>query len=155
MVPLPSMIILIQAKNTLHSALTGMMGAFVFDSRTYSKVSNNKSIEGFFLSFIWWVVFTFSGYIISFLFTFKLPERSRQTEIARLTAFAQTPGILWIFGVIPHIGIAVTNTAAIWQMATTTVAIKHSLKDRTHWRAIASTLVGFLLWLAVINIFKS
>lgn len=186
MVPLPSMIILIQAKNTLHSTLTGMMGAFVFDSRTYSKVSNNKStgvlalfilfitscargvgqigsvnlswigfIEGFFLSFIWWVVFTFSGYIISFLFTFKLPERSRQTEIARLTAFAQTPGILWIFGVIPNIGIAVTNTAAIWQMATTTVAIKHSLKDRTHWRAIASTLVGFLLWLAVINIFKS
>ena len=186
MVPLPSMISLSQAKNAVHSVFIGILGAAVFDSRTYTKVSAEKStgalallillitscargigqigsgnlswigfLEGFFLSIIWWVVFTFSGYIVSFLFTLKPLARSKQTEIARLTSFAQAPGILWVFGVIPNIGIALTNTAVIWQMATTTVAIKHSLKDQTHWRAIASTVAGFLLWLAVMNIFKS
>lgn len=186
MVPLPSMISLSQAKNAVHSVFIGILGAAVFDAKTYAKVSSEKStgalailillitscargigqigsgelswigfIEGFFLSIIWWVVFTFSGYIMSFLFTLKPLDRSRQTEIARLTSFAQAPGILWVFGVIPNIGIALTNTAVVWQMATTTVAIKHSLKDQTHWRAIASTVAGFLLWLAVMNIFKS
>ena len=112
-------------------------------------------IEGFFLSIIWWIVFTLSGYLISFLVTLKPLTRSRQTEIARLISFAQAPGFLWVFGVIPNIGIAITNTVVIWQMATTTVAIKHSLKDGTYWRAIGSTFAGFLLWLVVINIFKS
>jgi len=70
-------------------------------------------------------------------------------ELARTTGFAQSPGILRVFGFIPGLGF-IFFAVSLWQFAAMVIAVRQALDYRSTWRAvgvvaIASILVSIIL----------
>lgn len=76
---------------------------------------------------------------------FRTPEtRADWGELARTTGFAQSPGVLRIFGVIPAIGPVIFTVVGIWQLAAMVTAVRQALDYESTWRAVGVVLVGFI-----------
>jgi hypothetical protein len=69
-------------------------------------------------------------------------------EMARTIGFAQTPGLLAIFGFIPILGGLIGFVAAVWMLACVIVAIRQAL-DFTTGRAIGTAVLGFIVLVAI------
>jgi hypothetical protein len=67
-------------------------------------------------------------------------------ELLRTLGFAQAPGVLMIFGIIPILGGLVRAVAAVWMLFTGVVAIRQAL-DVSTGKAIATALLG---WVALV-----
>ena len=67
-------------------------------------------------------------------------------ELLRTVGFAQSPGVLMIFGIIPILGGLVRAVVVIWLLATGIVAIRQAL-DFSTGKAI---LTAFLGWIAIV-----
>lgn len=69
-------------------------------------------------------------------------------ELLRTIGFAQAPGVLMIFGIIPILGGLVRVVVAVWLLITGIVAIRQAL-DFSTGKAILTALLG---WLAVVTL---
>jgi hypothetical protein len=69
-------------------------------------------------------------------------------ELLRTLGFAQAPGVLMIFGIIPILGGAVRAIVAIWLLITGVVAIRQAL-DFSTGKAIVTAILG---WLVVVTL---
>ena len=67
-------------------------------------------------------------------------------ELLRTLGFAQAPGVLMIFGIIPILGGLVRMLVAVWLLVTGVVAIRQAL-DFSTGKAIVTALLG---WLALV-----
>ena len=67
-------------------------------------------------------------------------------ELLRTIGFAQSPGVLMIFGIIPILGGLVRVVVAVWLLFTGIVAIRQAL-DFSTGKAI---LTAFLGWIAMV-----
>jgi hypothetical protein len=67
-------------------------------------------------------------------------------ELLRTLGFAQSPGVLMIFGIIPLLGGVVRAVVAVWLLVAGIVAIRQAL-DFSTGKAIVTALLG---WLAVV-----
>lgn len=67
-------------------------------------------------------------------------------ELLRTIGFAQSPGVLMIFGIIPVLGGVVRAVVAIWLLIAGVIAIRQAL-DFSTGKAIVTALLG---WLAVV-----
>ncbi|MHB1222845.1 MAG: Yip1 family protein [Gemmatimonadaceae bacterium] len=72
-------------------------------------------------------------------------------ELLRTLGFAQTPGVLAIFGLIPFLGWLAVFLAAVWQLAAGIVAIRQAL-DFSTGKAILTALIAFVVVLVVMSI---
>jgi hypothetical protein len=66
-------------------------------------------------------------------------------ELLRTLGFAQSPGVLMIFGIIPLLGGVVRLVVALWLLVAGVIAIRQAL-DFTTGKAVVTALLG---WLAV------
>lgn len=64
-------------------------------------------------------------------------------ELLRTLGFAQAPGVLFLFGIIPLVGGLVALVVALWILIAGIVAIRQALDFGTG-RAIATALLGFI-----------
>lgn len=81
-----------------------------------------------------------------------LPEASTEADwgqVARTTGYAQSPGLLRIFGFIPVVGPLIILVSSIWQLVAVVVAIRQALDYTQTWRAVVVVLIGWLVNLAV------
>ena len=67
-------------------------------------------------------------------------------ELLRTLGFAQAPGVLMIFGIVPLLGGLVRAIVAIWLLVTGIIAIRQAL-DFSTGKAI---LTAFLGWMALV-----
>lgn len=77
-----------------------------------------------------------------------LPEAQTDADwaqVARVTGFAQAPGLLRLFGFLPLIGGLVVLVANIWMLVAMVVAVRQVLDYRDTWRAVLVVLVGWLI----------
>ena len=65
-------------------------------------------------------------------------------QMARTLGFAQSPGVLKVFGFVPGIGPVIFGIAGIWQLVAMVVAIRQALDYTSTWRAVGVALVGFI-----------
>ena len=65
-------------------------------------------------------------------------------QLLRTLGFAQSPGVLRIFGLIPIIGPVIFFATILWQMATTVVAVRQALDYTSTLRAVGVVLVAFI-----------
>lgn len=75
-------------------------------------------------------------------------------ELLRTLGFAQTPGILAIFGIIPILGWLFRGVAAIWILVAAIVAIRQAL-DFSTGKAIATAVVGWLCLLLLMLVLNA
>ena len=65
-------------------------------------------------------------------------------ELARVTGFAQSPGLLFVIAVVPVVGNWFLPVVALWQLAAMVVGIRQALDYTSTFRAIGVVLIGFV-----------
>ena len=70
-------------------------------------------------------------------------------QLARTLGFAQSPGVLKVFGFIPVLGPVVFTIASIWQLVAMVIAIRQALDYTSTWRAVGVAVVGFIPYVVV------
>ncbi|MGH7263664.1 MAG: YIP1 family protein [Candidatus Rokuibacteriota bacterium] len=94
---------------------------------------------------IGWYVWAYLAYWIG---TRLLPEagtRATHGELLRTVGFASAPGLLRILGLLPALRGVVFLAAAVWMLVTTVLAVRQALDFRSIWRALAVTVIGWLV----------
>lgn len=72
-------------------------------------------------------------------------------ELLRTLGFAQTPGVLALFGLIPFLGVPILFVVGVWQLVAGVVAIRQAL-DFSTGKAILTALIAFVVVLVVMSI---
>ncbi len=94
-----------------------------------------------------WVIWAFLCYIIG---TKMLPEPQTEADLGQLlrtTGFAQSPGILRIFGIIPVIGWLISLAASIWMLVAMVIAVRQALDYKSTGRTVVVVLIGFVVYM--------
>ncbi len=96
-----------------------------------------------------WMAWAMLTYIIG---THVLPEpttRANPGELLRTLAFASSPGLLRVLGVIPGLRLVVFAVTSVWMLAAMVVAVRQALDYTSTARAIGVCLLGWALSLAI------
>ena len=72
-------------------------------------------------------------------------------ELLRTLGFAQAPGVLALFGLIPVLGVMALFIVGIWQAIACVIAIRQAL-DFSTGKAIVTALIGFIVIMVVMAI---
>jgi len=124
----------------LLASLAGGLGSNSFGAEGLSSF-----IIGAIATLIGWVTWAFVTYIIG---TRLLPEsqtRADHGELMRTLGFAQSPGLLRIFGILPGVGPLVLSLTQIWLLVAMVIAIRQALDYHSTFRAVGVCLVGWVL----------
>lgn len=109
-------------------------------------------LVGIAVSLVGWVMWAWITYLIG-TSIFRTPEtRANWGELARTLGFAQSPGVLRVFGVVPAIGPVVFALASIWQLVAMVIAIRQALDYTSTLRAIGVAVVGFIAYAVLTSI---
>ena len=106
------------------------------------------------VSIVLWAIWAALVYAVG---TRLLPEpdtRADWGEVARTVGFAQTPGVLRLFGIIPGLGEFIRAAADIWVLIATVVAVRQALDYRSLPRAVGVCLIGWVLQIVVFAIVR-
>ncbi len=102
-------------------------------------------IIGIVSAVVQWVLWAFVTLILGTTI-FNTPETHADWgQLARTTGFAQAPGILRIFGIIPFLGGVIVFVALIWQIVAMVIAVRHALDYTSTFRAVGVVLVGSVI----------
>jgi hypothetical protein len=106
-------------------------------------------IVGTFGGFLGWVSWAALTYLIG---VHILPEPQTQADLGQLLrtlAFASSPGLLLVVGVVPGLRFLTGVVVHLWMLVAMVVAVQHALDYRSTGRAVAVCALGWLLSLAV------
>ena len=102
-------------------------------------------ISGVIFGLVSWAFWAYITYVIGTTL-FRTPETEADWgQLARTTGFAQTPGVLRVFGLIPGIGLTIYFAASLWQLVAMVIAVRQALDYRSTWRALGVVAVGFIV----------
>ncbi len=153
---------------TPRSLTDRMLGAAQLDASTFEEVEGDESatsqaalvvgmvavasavggvgggargvVAGLLSAFLGWLVW--SG--ITFLVGDRLlGGKATWGELLRTLGFAQAPGVLFVLGVVPVLGVFVRLAVSVWILVAGIVAIRQAL-DFTTGKAIATAVIGWL-----------
>jgi hypothetical protein len=103
-----------------------------------------------------WMSWAMLTYVVGTHFLPEPQTRADVGELLRTIAFASSPGLLRVLGVIPVVGLPIYVIASIWMLLAMIVAVRQALDYRSLSRAVAVCVVGWTLSLvvaAIIGIF--
>jgi hypothetical protein len=158
-----------------------MLGAARLDSATYEEVENDKAataqalgvvvlsavaaglgfgagLRGLVIStlasIVMWAIWAALVYAIG---TRLLPEQDTRAdwgEVARTVGFAQAPGVLRVFAIIPVLGHFVSAATDVWVLIATVIAVRQALDYRSLPRAVGVCLIGWVLQIVVLAVVR-
>jgi hypothetical protein len=64
--------------------------------------------------------------------------------MARVTGFAQTPGLLMFLGFVPLVGGVIVFAIIIWQAIAMVIGVRQALDYQSTLRAVGVVVVGFI-----------
>lgn len=96
-------------------------------------------------AFVGWLVWAGVTYLIG---DKLLGGTATWGELLRTLGFAQAPGLLYIFGIIPVLGWGVRLVVWVWLLVTGIVAIRQAL-DFSTGKAILTAVLGFLAYVLI------
>lgn len=100
-------------------------------------------MTGILSAYIGWLLWSGVTYLIG---TKLLGGTATWSELLRTIGFAQSPGVLYVIGVIPLLGWLANLVVAFWVLIAVIVAIRQAL-DFSTGRAILTALIGFIPYL--------
>lgn len=112
---------------------------------TLSATGNIMGIAfGIIAGLLSWAVWAFITYMVGTKLLKTRETVSSWGELARVTGFAQSPGILFVIAVVPVVGSWLLPVVALWQLAAMVVGIRQALDYTSTFRAIGVVLIGFV-----------
>jgi hypothetical protein len=149
------------------SLIERMVGAATLDIDTYEEVEHDESatsqaaivvaivavaaaiggvdagtgglIAGLISAFAGWLIWSAMTYLIG---TSLFAGKATWGELLRTLGFAQSPGVLYVLGIIPILGVFVKYGVWIWLLVAGIVAIRQAL-DVDTGKAILTALIGW------------
>ncbi|WP_348671822.1 YIP1 family protein [uncultured Abyssibacter sp.] len=91
-----------------------------------------------------WIVWAAVIYVVGAKLLPESGTRANVGQLLRTLGFAQSPGLLRVFGFLPMVGGLVYLLATLWTIACTVIAVRQALDYRSTGRAIGVTLLGFV-----------
>lgn len=91
-----------------------------------------------------WAVWAFITYMVGTKLLKTGYTESSWGELARVTGFAQSPGILFLIAVVPVVGTWILPVVSLWQLAAMVVGIRQALDYTSTFRAVGVVLIGFV-----------
>ena len=158
-----------------------MVGAARFERATYEEVEQDRTATGQALgvvvlssvaaglgfgaglhgliintvaSIVLWAIWAALVYAIG---TKLLPEQDTRAdwgEVARTVGFAQAPGVLRVFGIIPVLGEFARAGTDVWVLIATVVAVRQALDYRSLPRAVGVCVIGWGLQIIVFAVIR-
>lgn len=104
-------------------------------------------IVGVATGLVGWALWAWITYFIGTTLFRTAETQANWGQLARTLGFAQSPGILKIFGVIPGVGPFILFAVFVWQLAAMVVAIRQALDYTSTLRAIGVAAVGLIPYL--------
>jgi hypothetical protein len=95
------------------------------------------------------------AWIVYFIGTKILPEHETHADwgqLARSLGFAQSPGVLRVFGVLPGVGSIIFLIVSAWMLVSMVIAVRQALDYTSTLRAIAVVLLGFIPYVILMSI---
>ena len=166
------------ASNQQTELIQRMIGAAKLDTATFEEVENDGSatrqallvvalvslatgigylgsggltglVSGIIYGIVGWALWAWITFFVGTTIL-KTPETDANWgQLARTLGFAQSPGVLKVFAVIPWIGPLVFAIASIWQLVASVIAIRQALDYTSTWRAIGVAIIGFIPYAVV------
>ena len=96
-----------------------------------------------------WVFWAFMTWIIGTKFLATPETKSDMGELLRTMGFAQSPGLLRVFGLIPVIGTFVNIVVMVWLLVAMVVAVRQALDYTSTGRAILVCGIGWAINVAI------
>ncbi len=109
-----------------------------------TKVNALGIVLGILVALVGWAVLAWLTYVIGATVLRTEETKADWAELARTLGFAQSPGILRLFGGIPIIGSWVFPVVAVWQLAAAVIAIRQALDYKSTWRAVGVAVLSFI-----------
>jgi hypothetical protein len=135
---------------------TGQALAVVVLASLATGIGAGGGLRGLAFGLIAWLLGWYLWSLLTYwIGTRLLPESGTQAtlgEMLRTIGFAQAPGILRVFGIIPGLYIFVTLATAIWMLIAAVVAIRQALDYQSTGRAVLVVVVGWIVQLAVLAV---
>ena len=108
-------------------------------------------INGVFIGILNWAIWALVTMVVGTTIL-KGPDTSADWgELARVTGFAQTPGLLNMFTFIYAVEFYVWVAASLWQFAAMVVAVRQALDYTSIWRAFFVVLISYIFVLLVVT----
>ena len=104
-------------------------------------------IAGAVAALLSWVIWAYLTYLIGTRLLSEPQTQADMGQLMRTLGFAQSPGVLRIFGGVPVIGPLVLGVVSVWMLVAMVIAVRQALDYTTTWRAVVVCVVA---WLAVI-----
>ncbi|HEU4723667.1 MAG TPA: YIP1 family protein [Candidatus Eisenbacteria bacterium] len=92
-----------------------------------------------------WVFWAFMTWLIGTKILPTPDTKSDMGELLRTMGFAQSPGLLRVFGGIPLLGSIVNWVVMIWLLVAMIVAVRQSLDYKSTLRAVVVVGIGWIL----------
>ena len=97
-----------------------------------------------------WAVWALVTWIIGATILKTPDTEANWGQLARVTGFAQTPGLLNILIFIPWVGWFIGLAAFLWQFVAMMVGVRQALDYTSTWRAFFVILISFIVVLIVV-----
>jgi hypothetical protein len=133
------------------SGATGQAAIVVILAAIASAIgsADGNAIGGLIGALIGWAVWAGITYIIgSTLFK----GTASWGELLRTLGFAQAPGVLYVVGIIPVVGLFAKLLIGIWVLVTGIIAIRQAL-DISTGKSVVVAVLGWLALMAVMTVF--
>ena len=109
----------------------------------------DRIVSQVYIALVGWVLWVSITYFVGTQIIRKqAPERDWKS-MARALGFAQSVGILRIFGIIPGLGFALTLTVLVWMFVASVVAIRGAFGFESNWRAIGVVAISVVPFVPV------
>ena len=95
------------------------------------------------------------AWIVYFIGTKILPGHETHADwgqLARSLGFAQSPGVLRVFGVVPGVGGIIFLVVSVWMLVSMVIAVRQALDYTSTLRAIGVVLLGFIPYVILASI---
>ena len=112
-------------------------------------------VAGILLGIAGWAIWAFIVYFVGPKILNTPETHADWGQVARATAFAQTPGLLRVFGFIPFLGGLLIFVGAIWTLVAMVIAIRQALDYQSTRRAIGVVLIGVIPYIILVGIISS
>ncbi len=109
-------------------------------------------LVGVVVSVVGWAIW---AWIMYFIGTKIIPEHETHADwgqLARSLGFAQSPGVLRVFGVVPGVGGIIFLVVSVWMLVSMVIAVRQALDYTSTFRAIGVVLIGFIPYAILMSI---
>ncbi len=109
-------------------------------------------VVGVVSALVGWALWAWITYLIGTTILRAPETNANWGQMARTLGYAQSPGVLKVFAVIPAIGPVVFLLVSIWQLVAMVIAIRQALDYSSTLRAVGVAIIGFIAYAVVIGI---